>query len=164
MIAVRPSTRADIGAIDALLGRSYPQLLKADYPPSALVTVLPLMTRAQPGLVASGRYFVAEEAGRVLGAGGWSEALPGGGAPIAGRANIRHVATDPEALGRGVGRAIVEAALAQAREAGMTWVHCISTLTAVPFYRALGFEEMGPMTLQMRPGIDFAAVAMRRDL
>ena len=79
MIAVRPSTRADIGAIDALLGRSYPQLLKADYPPSALVTVLPLMTRAQPGLVASGRYWVAEQDGRLLGAGGWSEALPGGG-------------------------------------------------------------------------------------
>lgn len=161
---IRQAVRADIGDIDVLLGRSYRTLLRADYPPSVLVTVLPAMSRAQPALVTSGRYFVAEEAGRLIGVGGWSEALPGGGRPIPGRANIRHVATDPQALRRGVGSGIVAAALAQARDAGMTWVHAVSTRTAVPFYIALGFERMGAVTLQMRPGIDFPAVAMRLDL
>lgn len=160
----RLATRADIGAIDALLGRSYPALLKADYPPSVLVTTLPLMTRAQPRLVASGRYFVVEEAGRLIGAGGWSEALPGGGAPIPGRGNIRHVATDPATTRQGVGRALMEATFVQAKEAGMTWCHAISTLTAVPFYTAMGFEPLGDVVVNFRPGIDFEAVAMRRDL
>lgn len=161
---VRAATKADIGAIDGLLGRSYRALLQADYPPSVLVTVLPGMARAQPQLVASGRYFIAEDGGTLVGVGGWSEAMPGGGGAIPGRANIRHVATDPAALRRGVGQAVLTAAMTQARLSGMTWAHCVSTLTAVPFYEALGFERLGDITLQMRPGIDFAAVAMRRDL
>lgn len=163
---LRVATKADIGAIDAVLSRSYRALLKADYPPSVLVTILPVMTRAQPRLVASGRYFVAErqDDGAVVGVGGWSRALPGGGAPIPGRANIRHVATDPSALRRGVGRAILNAALEGARAEGMTWCHCVSTMTAVPFYEALGFARLGEVNLALRPGIDFPAVAMRRDL
>ena len=48
MLLVRPATPADIGAVDALLGRSYGPLLRADYPPSTLVLTLPRMARAQP--------------------------------------------------------------------------------------------------------------------
>ncbi len=162
---IRTARIADIGAVDALLGRSYRALLEADYPPSVLVTVLPAMSRAQPRLLSSGRYFVAEdETGALVGVGGWSAALPGGGRAIPGRANIRHVATDPGALRRGVGRAILTAAMTQARAAGMTWCHCLSTRTAVPFYEAMGFEPLGAVNLQVRAGIDFPAVAMRRDL
>ena len=66
------------GAVERLLLRSYPRLLAADYPPSVMVTAVPLLARAQPGLLASGRYFVAEGAnGRVLAAGGWSSGRAG---------------------------------------------------------------------------------------
>ena len=50
MIRVRPAERSDMAAVDALLARSYPRLLKPDYPPSVLVTALPLISRAQPAL------------------------------------------------------------------------------------------------------------------
>ncbi|MEP6064701.1 MAG: hypothetical protein ABJ246_02600 [Paracoccaceae bacterium] len=69
---IRLAVMSDIGAIDQMLLRSYPRLLKADYPPSVLVTALPLMTKAQPKLIMSCTYFVAEDdQGLLLGAWGW---------------------------------------------------------------------------------------------
>ena len=104
ILTIRPARRDDIPGIDALLARSYPQLLKADYPPSVLVTALPLISRANPQLVQSGTYYVAlDEAGRVLGAGGWSFGAPQGGLADGVTAHIRHFATDPAAVRRGVG-------------------------------------------------------------
>ena len=162
---IRPATRADIAAVDALLARSYPRLLKADYPASVLVTAIPAIARAQPGLVTCGTYFVAEEEGAILGAGGWTAAIPGRGGAEPGRANVRHVVTDDRQVRRGVGRALLTRVFDTARAAGMTWMHCTATRTAVPFYAALGFETLGPVTIRVGPaGIAFPAVEMRRDL
>ena len=163
---VRSAAKGDIAAVDALLARTYPRLLKPDYPPSVLVTALPLISRAQPALVTSGTYYVAEDAaGRILGAGGATAAIPGKpGLAEAGRANVRHVVTDDRAVRRGVGRAIHSRCFDAARAKGMIWMHCLSTRTAVPFYRAMGFIELGEVTVPLAPGIDFPAVEMRRDL
>jgi hypothetical protein len=106
MLTIRRATPADIGAVDALLGRSYGPLLRADYPPSTLILALPRMARAQPRLLASGRYFLAEKEGEVLGAGGWSTEAPGDGRIFRGLGHVRHVATDARAVRRGVGRAL----------------------------------------------------------
>lgn len=165
-VTIRRAGRGDIAAVDALLARAYPRLLKADYPASVLVTALPLISRAQPALLMSGTYNVAEDAaGRILGAGGWTAAFPGDPRPAeAGRANVRHVVTDDRATRRGVGRAVLARILAEARAAGMVWMHCLSTRTAVPFYQAMGFTALGTVTVALAPGIDFPAVAMRRDL
>jgi hypothetical protein len=56
------------------------------------------------------------------------------------------------------------AVFAQARDAGMRRLECLSTLTAVPFYAAMSFATRGPVTVPLAPGIDFPAVAMVRDL
>ncbi|MEL7154607.1 MAG: GNAT family N-acetyltransferase, partial [Pseudomonadota bacterium] len=71
-VIVRPSTKADMAAVDVLLARTYPKLLKADYPPSVLVTALPIISRARPELLVCGTYYVADEDGEVIGAGGWT--------------------------------------------------------------------------------------------
>lgn len=165
-LSVRPATMADIAAIDNLLQRTYPRLLKLDYPPSVLVSALPRMTRAQPQLIASGTYYVAEdEAGVLLGAGGWTANIPGQGAvQETGRANVRHVVTDDRALRRGVGRTLMSHSFATAREAGARWMHCMATRTAVPFYTALGFETLRDIDVAMGLGVNFPAVEMRRDL
>ena len=92
-VTLRPATPADLPAVDALLARSYPQLLKDDYPPSVLVGVLPAISRAKPSLLASGTYWLAEAEGAVLACGGWTAAAPtGGGTP--GTGHVRHVATE----------------------------------------------------------------------
>ena len=76
-LTLRAAKLADIGQVDDLLARSYPRLLRPDYPPSMLVLALPLITKAQPGLLRSGRYFVVEDGDRVVAAGGWTETEDG---------------------------------------------------------------------------------------
>ncbi len=153
-LTLRPATLADLAAVDDLLGRCYPRLLAKDYPPSIMVMAVPLITRARPELLASGRYHLAvDEGGRVLGAGGWS----GRGQ---GWAQVRHVATDPGYLRRGIGRALMARVLDEAQAAGVTAMDCLSTRTAVPFYASLGFAMMGGVEIALRPGISFPAVRM----
>lgn len=157
--SVRPSITADLPAVDALLARSYPKLLKADYAPSVLVTALPLISRARPELIGCGTYYVAEEDGQILGAGGWTlDRIR------ADKGHIRHVVTDDRALRRGVGRAILDLAMETARQSGVVELECASTLTAVPFYAAVGFECEHEMDISLAPGIHFPAVRMRKIL
>jgi N-acetylglutamate synthase-like GNAT family acetyltransferase len=163
---IRRAKPDDIGAIDTLLQRSYPRLLKPDYPASVLVTALPRMIQAQPALIASGTYYVAEsDTGDLLGAGGWTAVIPGqGGQKETGRGNIRHVVTDPDAVRQGVARAILYHSFSTAQAAGLTWLHCMSTRTAVPFYEAVGFTAQGEIVVTMAPGVSFPAIAMTRAL
>ena len=159
MMQVRPTTKADMAAVDALLARTYPKLLKADYPPSVLVTALPIISRAQPALLTCGPYYVVEEAGLVLGAGGWT---PDKSDPIL--AHIRHVVTDDRALRRGVGRRLMAHSFDMARAHGATRMECWATRTAVPFYTSMGFEQIGPIDVPLADGITFPSVRMMRDL
>lgn len=162
---LRAATPADLAAVDALLARSYPRLLAADYPPSVLVTALPLISRARPELLASGTYYVVEDgAGDILGAGGWTRGAPADGAVTGRIGHIRHLVTDHRALRRGIARAIMDTTFAAARKAGCTALDCLSTRTAVPFYASVGFETLGPVSVTLRPGIEFPAVRMARAL
>lgn len=164
-ITIRPTTSRDLPKLDTLLRESYPALLKADYPPSVLVTALPLISRANPALVRSGSYYMAEDAeGRALAAGGWSHSGPQGGVGPRDLGHIRHVATHPAALRRGLAAEILERCFREARAAGITWMMAQSTRTAVPFYRAMGFEERAEIEIMLRPGIAFPAVEMARGL
>ena len=164
-LTVRPATPGDLAAVDALLGRSYPALLKGSYPPSLLVTAIPLISKAQPRLLASGTYFVVVDGEEIVGAGGWTRAMPGTGGPgRSGVGNIRHVVTDHRKVRRGIGRKLMSRVLSSAREAGIQRMDCLSTLMAEPFYAACGFETIGPVTLNLRAGIDFPAIHMRRML
>jgi len=155
-LTLRHATLADLAAVDDLLGRSFPRILSRDYPPSIMVMAIPLLSRARPELLASGRYHLAvTDQGRVVGAGGWS----GRGQ---GPAQVRHVATDPSHLRRGIGRALMGRVLAEVAAAGFAAMDCLSTRTAVPFYESLGFEVLGRVEIGLAPGIVFPAVRMLR--
>ncbi|NUB46058.1 GNAT family N-acetyltransferase [Fertoebacter nigrum] len=163
-VTFRVAGRGDLAAVDALLARSYPRLLKADYPASVLVTALPLISRARPELVVSGSYWLALLGGAVVGAGGWTPDAPGGGAAVPQLGHVRHVVTDAEQVRQGIGRGLMARVLDQARAAGMRRLDCLSTRTAVPFYAALGFRVLGPVEVPLRPGIGFPAVRMECNL
>ncbi|WP_299144510.1 GNAT family N-acetyltransferase [uncultured Tateyamaria sp.] len=156
---IRPTTDADRGAVDALLARTYPSLLKADYAPEILDHALPIISRARPELLTCGTYYVVEEDGIVLGAGGWT---PDTKTPELG--HIRHVVTDMRALRRGVGRRLIGHALDVARGAGISRMECWATRTAVPFYTAMGFEDIGPIDVPLAGGVIFPSVRMTQAL
>ncbi|MBL4628082.1 MAG: GNAT family N-acetyltransferase [Roseicyclus sp.] len=164
-ITIRATNTGDLPAIDSLLAAAYPVLLKPDYPPSVLVTCLPLITRAQPALLRSGTYYMAEDGDRrVLAAGGWTHGAPQGGVGPRDVGHIRHFVTDPSAVRRGLARAILERSFRAARTSGVRWIMCQSTRTAEPFYTAMGFQRRGEIEIMLRPGIGFPAVEMIRAL
>lgn len=164
-ITLRRAAPSDLAGVDRLLMRSYSRLLAADYPPSTMVLAVPRFARAQPGLLASGRYFVAEDAqGRILAAGGWSSHSPSGGPVVETTGHVRHVATDPDVVRQGLGRMVMERVMQEARQAEVRWLDCLSTRTAVPFYRSLKFRAMNAQELVLGPGIAFPVMRMVADL
>jgi N-acetylglutamate synthase-like GNAT family acetyltransferase len=164
MFTLRPATKQDIAAVDALLARSYPRLLRPDYPPSTLILALPKISRAQPELVTCGTYYLVEEEGALLGAGGWTANAPGKGGLTRGVGHVRHVVTDDRATRRGVGRRLLTHIAQDAKSQGLRRLHCYSTLTAAAFYGAMEFDTLGPITIPLGPGIDFPAIEMERHL
>lgn len=162
-LTIRTACAEDFGAVDLLLRRSYPVLLKRDYAPSVMVTALPRIARANMRLLRSGSYYLVENDERqVLAAGGWSWRSPMGGPGAAGLGHIRHVVTDHRHTRRGIGAALMEHILETAGGEGVTKFDCLSTLTAEAFYTSLGFRRLGEVELSLAPGIRFPAVQMVR--
>lgn len=163
--SVRTATLPDVADIDVLLAKSYPALLKTDYAPSVMVTALPLISRAQPALVTCGTYFVVEDGAEVCAAGGWTQGAPKGGLIRAGRGHIRHVVTHHRRTRRGYGRALMQHIFRSAYTQGMTELEALSTLTAQPFYSALGFVALEEVDVPLGPaGLPFRTIRMLRPL
>ena len=155
----------DVPAVTALLEACYPVLFALGYERDVLAPALPRMTKANPRLLASGNFFVAESAdGGIVGCGGWSQERPGTNDIVEGEGHIRHFATHPDWLRRGIGRAIIDHCVGQATAAGVKRFDCYSSLVAVAFYRAAGFSTVGAMTLDLGPGVTIPGVLMRREI
>ncbi|SDY44428.1 GNAT family N-acetyltransferase [Citreimonas salinaria] len=163
-LTIRTATIADTRALDGMFQRSFMTLLKTDYPPSALVSALPVIGHAQPALIRSGRFFVAEQGARIVGAAGWSFEPPGGRPGLRGMGHLRHVAVEPRHARMGIGSALVAHVMHQARGAAVIRMLCQSTRLAVPFYAAMGFTAQGETVLDLPGGVLFPCVAMATDL
>ena len=136
-------------------------------------------------LIDDGTYFVVEEsspanrqpptANRILACGGWSarkklftgtseQESAGGGwlDPVTEAARIRAMFVDPAHARRGLGRLILQASEEAAERAGFRVFELMATLPGVPLYRACGYEEVEPTTLELPDGTRLGAVLMRR--
>ena len=160
LTTIRTATLADLGAVDRLLARSYPAILKRDYPPSVMVLAVPRISRAKPELLRTGTYYVVEGPEGVVAAGGWTAAPPMAGEGSKGVGHIRHVATDPAHLRQGHARRLLAHILSEARTCGVTAMACLSTRTAEPFYASLGFVRIDEVDVPLGEGIVFPSVRM----
>jgi GNAT superfamily N-acetyltransferase len=102
--------------------------------------------------------------GAAAGCGGWTIDKPGSGEIVEGVGHIRHFATHPAHLRKGVARLLLEHCLAEARAAGIHIMMSQSTLPAEKFYAAAGFRPIGPIEVEMGPGVVLPAVEMQRRL
>ena len=156
---VRTASLDDAAAIGAVLTASYSLLMRGAYPDDLLERALPRITRANPDLLRSGRYHLAEsDDGAAMGCGGWSDRPPGSGPD--GHAHIRHFATHPDWTGKGVGRAIYGRCEEQAAAAGYGGFVCFASLNGEAFYAALGFRRVREIRVPMGPGLRFPSVLM----
>jgi GNAT superfamily N-acetyltransferase len=162
---LRVATPADSDAVASVLRPSYAELMARAYPPELLARTLPLITRANPGLLASGTYYlVLAEDGRAAGCGGWTPHPPGAREANPRRAHIRHYAVHPDFLRRGVGRLLYARCEADARVRGFAAFEAWASLNGEPFYAALGFRPLGRIETPMPGGILFPAVRMERPI
>ena len=68
---------ANFASVAALLATSYGDLLATRYDSDILRRALPHLSRANPTLLLSGTYYVAEyEPGNLIGCGGWTVEAP----------------------------------------------------------------------------------------
>lgn len=162
-IELRLATPGDVDVLTALLAASYARLAEA-YDPVLFAKALPLMAAANPKLLASGTYHVALVDGQPAGCGGWTLDPPGGGSRIDGVAHIRHFATHPAHLRKGVGRHLLDRCFDEAHQAGAVAMRAWSTLPGEAFYSAAGFVRLRPIDVPMGPGITLPSIEMERPL
>lgn len=163
-VTVRVATPDDHEAISGLFTASYGALMRSAYEAAVLDAALPLMTRANPLLLASGTFFIADAAGNIVGCGGWTRARPGRGDVESGLGHVRHFATHPDYTGLGVGRALYDACEGQALAASVKRFECYASLNAEGFYSALGFEALARISVPLNDEIRLPAVHMTRVL
>lgn len=165
MDQLRVATPEDQAKVSELLRLSYAALMADAYPRDLLEAALPAITKANPTLLASGRYAVIEEeTGRLVACGGWSVERPGSREVIPGLAHIRHFAVHPEKIRYGLGRRLYTWCEDAARAAGMTAFECHASLNAEAFYQALGFTRSREMSLQLAADVTLPAIEMMREI
>jgi len=162
-ITVRPTIPGDAAAVEHVLRASYSVLLADAYPADLIGRVLPHMTRANPQLLGSGSYYLAEVGGTPVGCGGWTPEKPASSEVVAGIAHIRHFATDPGWVRCGIGRSLYVRCEIDARRAGFHTLECYSTLNGEAFYAALGFTRIGRILVPMGR-TDFPGIHMARSI
>ena len=156
--------------METILLASYPALLATSYSADLLSVALPALVKANPTLLASGAFYIAESTdGFALGCGGWTFQRPGAPDSESARidpavAHLRHFATRSDQARRGVGRALFERCLTDAQSRGVSRLECAAALAAEPFYRSLGFVPVGSGSIPFGPGASMLIVNMRREL
>ena len=127
-------------------------------------------------LIADGTYFVAEADGELIACGGWSrrDKMYAGAGDAAGDARLLDPATEPARIRamfvrsdwtrRGLGRRILEACEAAARDEGFRRLVLGATLPGPPLYEAYGFRATEDEVVTMPNGVDIAAVMMEMPL
>ena len=162
--SVRIAGPGDHDRIEALLKASYYALFKAGYDAATLDAALPVITRANPALLASGRFYLTGTDTLATGCGGWSIERPGSGDIENGLGHIRHFAVHPGWLRRGIGGAILNRSVDEARRNGVRRLECNSSLVAVDFYAAHGFHDTGAILTDLGGGKTLPGRLMLRDI
>lgn len=173
-LRARLATEEDEAGIRALIQASVRELQAPDYTEAQREAALATVFTTDTQLLVDGTYFVVvDEAGRLVGCGGWSyrKTLYGGNHqveaitpelldPRVDAAKIRAIFVHPEYARRGIGSMILAAAEGAAVGAGFRRFEMGSTLTGVHLYRLKGYREMGRMSVPVGGGETIEVVRM----
>ena len=143
---LRPATAEDTAATSALLSASYAALMPSAYSPEVLSAALPMMNSANPDLMSCGTYYVIESVscdGMLVACGGWTKYRPGRDRLVTdGVGHIRHFATHPDWIGKGLAKKLIGKCIIDASLCGISRLECFSSLNAEGFYASAGFEAL----------------------
>lgn len=160
---IRVAGLGDSDSVTAVLTQSYAVELARSYSPDILEPLLPLISDANPSLLASGTFYVAEVGKDIVACGGWTSERPGTGERAPGLMHIRHFAVVPGTIGGGIGRALFQRCLADAALLGFNRLEVNSSLNAEGFYAAMGCRGVAQRVVDMPRGAKMPVVVMTRD-
>jgi GNAT superfamily N-acetyltransferase len=163
-LTIRPANETDRKQLEGLIAECYATVYPGWYDNELLGDALPAMLKIDPKLIASGCYFVAEVDNKVAGCGGWSAGAPGKELSEESVGHIRHFATDPQLMRKGVGGAILEQCIKEASSFGLAKLKCFSSLPAEGFYARHGFEKIDQVNVMLGEAVYFPAVLMEKRL
>jgi GNAT superfamily N-acetyltransferase len=176
MLTVRRATLADREVLQDLIARSARGLSTADYQPEQIEGALRGAFGVDSQLIVDGTYFVVEEAGVMVGCGGWSfrKTLFGGDArrerdaaeldPRTDPAKIRAFFVDPAQARRGIGSRLLERCEEEARLRGFSRVELMSTLPGIRLYAARGYCGVQQVTYEVSPGVVIEFLPMSKQI
>jgi putative acetyltransferase len=157
--AIRPLRRADLDTIGALQEASILALGAATYSRPQLDAWARFGWHYRRRLLEDdGAFFVAERPDRLVGVGGWS---PDSQAQEI--AWLRYLFVHPDSAGRGIGRQLVEAVEADARDHGKAGFRVWSSLNAAGFYTALGYGRVRQGRWPVTGAIEIDYVLLAKD-
>src|ERR1700722_12494346 len=176
MPTLRKATLADIPALNALIARSARGLSTRDYRPEQIEGALRGAFGVDSQLLADETYFVVEDAGQIVGCGGWSfrSTLFGGDArsgrdssildPKTHAAKIRAFFVDPGHARRGIGSLLLNHCENQARARGYLEVELMATLPGAKLYAARGYSAGSRVRFDVSSGESIEFIPMRKPL
>ncbi|MEZ5932665.1 MAG: GNAT family N-acetyltransferase [Alphaproteobacteria bacterium] len=148
-VTIRDARTGDLDAIADLQARAIMTFGIETYGQTACEAWARLGRQMRHRLLASGSFFVAEGRDGLVGVAGWTADSrdPDCAWP-------RYVFVAPEAAGHGIGRRLMEIIERSALEAARPRLRLWSSLNAVAFYRALGYDEVKPARWPVAEGIE----------
>jgi GNAT superfamily N-acetyltransferase len=176
MPTLRKATLADIPALNALIARSARGLSTAEYRPAQIEGALRGAFGVDTQLLADETYYVVEDAGQIVGCGGWSfrSTLFGGDAragrdsstldPATQAAKIRAFFVDPSHARRGIGSLLLEHCEQEARRRGFARVELMATLPGVKLYAARGYVGSPMVRFDVGSGEAIEFIPMHKTL
>jgi len=152
---VRPAHESDVDAIVRVHGESIRVLCRERYGEREIAAWIAFRPpEAYRSAFASRELFVAERRGAVIGFGQLD--------PRRGEIEACYVA--PDAVGGGVGAALLQKMEAEARRRGHAVVHLNATLNAEPFYERMGYRRLGPARHRVADDVNLECVRMKHVL
>jgi len=172
----RIASDADIPALETLIPLSVRALQAAHYSTAQMEAALGPVFGVDRQLIRDGTYFVVEDAGRIVGCGGWSKrkTLYGGDRDRAGEdvelnpeidpARIRAFFVHPQWTRRGIGRSILLHCETAATKAGFARAELVATLAGEPLYAKFGYTVIERYEAPMADGLSLPVVRMAKRL
>jgi len=166
----------DIAALEELIPLSVRTLQVPYYSPAQMEMAIGPVFNVDRRLIRDGTYFIVEDAGKIVGCGGWSKRKKLSGCdgeqvglnellnPAQDAARIRAFFVHPEWARRGIGRSILEACERAAVEAGFQKAELVATLAGEPLYASHGYAVIKRYDSPMPDGLSLPVVHMAKSL
>lgn len=173
---LRVATIDDAAAVELLMKQSAAILFPRFYDEQRAASAVRHVAQADPLLLADGTYFALERQGEMVACGGWSRRdrmYTGSGDgdedarpldPASEPARVRAMFVRADWTRRGLGRRILEACEAAAREEGFRELTLVATLPGVPLYLAYGFQRVDEIEVEMPDGVTIECVSMKMSI